>query len=70
MLKNFPLPRISRIEPNIVNAIAKPRPIPKPSSMEGMALFLDANDSARPSTIQFTTINGMNNPKDSCKLGR
>jgi len=40
---NFPLPRISRIAPNIVKAMVKPRPMPKPSSMEGRALFLDAS---------------------------
>lgn len=36
--------------------------IPIPSNMEATALFLAAKASARPSTIQFTTINGMKRP--------
>ena len=40
----------------------KPIPIPSPSSKDRKVPFLEANASARPRTIQFTTINGMNMP--------
>ena len=61
--KIAPLPKSSLMPPKRVRAKAKPSPIPSPSIIEEMALFFDANASARPNTIQLTTINGINNPK-------
>ena len=37
-----PLPNISRIEPKIVNAIAKPNPMLMPSTAESKTLFFEA----------------------------
>ena len=61
-LNILPVPRNSRTAPNKVNAIVKPNPIPKPSKKDATGLFLAAKASARPSTIQFTTISGINKP--------
>ena len=44
-------------------------PIPMPSSMLSKTVFLEAKASARPSTMQLTTINGMNRPKLSPNAG-
>ncbi len=65
----LPLPNSSRTEPKIVSAIAKPNPIPKPSIMDENGLFFEAKDSARPKTIQLTTISGINKPNDSNNAG-
>ena len=61
-LKILPVPKNSRTAPNKVNAIVKPNPMPRPSKNDAIGLFLAANASARPNTIQFTTISGMNKP--------
>ena len=37
----------------------KPRPIPKPSKIDGNTGFFEAYDSALPRIIQLTTINGI-----------
>ena len=63
MLNILPLPRNSLIEPITVRESVNPSPIPKPSRAESKTEFLAANASARPSTIQFTTISGINKPK-------
>ena len=60
--KILPVPKNSRTAPSKVRAMVKPSPIPIPSNIEATALFLAAKASARPSTIQFTTINGMKRP--------
>ena len=53
----------------MVNASVNPSPIPNPSKNEGTGPFFAANASARPSKIQFTTINGINNPKVAYSAG-
>ena len=58
-----PVPSNSRTAPSKVSAQVKPRPMPRPSKSEGMAVFLAAKASARPRMIQFTTISGMNRPR-------
>ena len=68
-LNSLPVPNSSRTAPNSVKAIVKPRPIPIPSKAEATTPFLAAKASARPNTIQLTTINGMNNPKLAYKAG-
>ena len=57
-----PAPNNSRTAPNNVSAIEKPAPIPIPSKILSIGPFLQANASARPKMIQFTTISGMYNP--------
>ena len=42
-----------------VRAKVNPKPIPTPSNIERIGLFLDANASARPRIIQLTTIRGI-----------
>ena len=42
-----------------VKPSVNPRPIPRPSKMDGITGFLDAYDSALPKIIQFTTISGI-----------
>ena len=61
--KQEPAPNISRTAPSNVSAIAKPIPIPIPSKILAIGEFLQANASARPRMIQFTTIKGMKIPK-------
>ena len=63
--KSAPVPSNSRTMPSKVKPKVNPRPIPKPSQKEAKGLFYAANASARPSTIQFTTIRGINNPRES-----
>ena len=63
--KMEPLPRNSRMQPNSVKARVKPKPMPRPSNMDGNTGFFEAKASARPSTMQFTTIKGMNKPRVS-----
>jgi len=41
----------------------KPSPMPNPSAMEGRIPFLEANASARPRTMQLTTIRGIKTPR-------
>ena len=60
-----PVPRNSRTMPSKVKPKVKPSPMPNPSQNDAKGLFLAANASARPSTMQFTTIRGMNNPSES-----
>ena len=54
-----PLPSISRTAPITVRESVNPNPMPSPSIAESSTLFFEANASARPSMIQFTTISGM-----------
>ena len=68
--KNDKLPKNSRTIPNNVNDMVKPKPIPNPSKSELKMPFLDAKASARPNTIQLTTIKGINNPNCPCNSGR
>lgn len=68
-LKILPVPKNSLTAPKRVNAIVNPKPIPKPSNKEANGLFFAAKASARPSNIQFTTINGINKPKVAYKAG-
>ncbi len=63
--KMEPLPRNSRMQPNKVRARVKPKPMPRPSNSEGHTGFFEAKASARPSTMQFTTMRGMNRPRVS-----
>ena len=62
-LNNLPVPNSSRQAPSNVKAKVKPKPIPIPSQAEATTPFFAAKASARHSTMQFTTINGMNRPK-------
>ena len=62
-----PFPKDSRIADITISANVKPIPIPKASIIERIGGSLDENASARPKTIQFTTINGTNIPKDLIK---
>ena len=41
----------------------------RPSTAEAATLFLEAKASARPRTIQLTTISGMNTPRDADRAG-
>lgn len=45
-----------------VRATVKPIPMHNPSSADASTVERDANDSARPSTAQLTTIRAINNP--------
>ena len=56
--------------PMSTSAMVKPIPMPRPSKAESSTLFLLAKASARPSTMQFTTINGMNTPRLADSAGR
>ena len=60
-----PVPINSRTIPSNVKPKVNPSPMPKPSQNDANGLFLAANASARPSTIQFTTISGINKPRES-----
>ncbi len=55
---SLPAPKNSLIPEIRISAKVKPTPIPKPSKNERVKLFLQANASARPKTMQLTTING------------
>ena len=68
-LNIFPVPKNSRTAPKRVSAQLNPKPIPTPSSIESNALCFAANDSARPNTMQFTTIRGINNPRLAYSAG-
>lgn len=63
MPNTFPLPKNSRALPKIVSAMANPSPMPTPSIIDERTLFFEANASALPKTMQFTTIKGMNKPR-------
>lgn len=60
--KKDPAPISSRTVPSSVSAQVNPRPMPNPSHMETKGVFLQAKLSARPSTIQLTTISGIYMP--------
>ena len=64
-----PADRISRMLAIAVRVRVKPMPMPTPSSAESSTVFLQANISARPSTMQFTTIRGRYTPRAVYKLG-
>ena len=68
--KILPAPKISLKDPKRVRAIVNPKPIPIPSNKEFITLFLDANASALPKMMQFTTINGIKIPKDESNAGK
>ena len=65
-----PEPKTSLTIPKIVNPSVNPSPIPIPSNIEFITLFLLAKASALPKIRQFTTINGINNPKLSYNAGK
>ena len=64
-----PFPKISLIEPKKVKDRVNPIPDPIPSSIESITQFLEAKLSALPSTIQLTTISGINIPNTLYKSG-
>ena len=64
-----PEPRISRMEPMMVRVMVKPMPMPMPSRAESRMPFLEANISARPRMMQFTTIKGRYTPSALSKSG-
>ncbi len=68
--KKVPAPIISRILPISKRAVVKPKPMKKPSAVEWRTLFFDAKTSALANGIQFTTINGINIPKDLSRSGK
>ena len=41
----------------------------RPSTAEAATVFLEAKASARPRTIQLTTIRGMNTPREALSAG-
>lgn len=63
-ISRLPVPSISLRKEIIIRAIVKPKPIPSASAAESNTEFLDANASARPKIIQFTTISGRYIPND------
>ena len=67
--KTDPFPKASRMQPNRMRAKVNPSPIPNPSIKEEITELREAKASARPKTIQFTTINGINIPSVLCKAG-
>ena len=64
-----PLPSTSRMVLITVRVRVKPRPMPRPSKAESTTPCLEANISARPRMMQFTTIRGRNTPRDSSRAG-
>lgn len=56
--KMEPEPNSSLTAASTVKAQVKPKPMPKPSKMDETTEFLLAKASARPKTMQFTTIRG------------
>ena len=65
----LPLPRISRVAPKAVNAMVKPIPIPRASTIDVIRLFFEAKASALPSIRQLTTISGIKIPNCSYRNG-
>ncbi|CAD7773382.1 MAG: hypothetical protein KIIPBIDF_00440 [Candidatus Methanoperedenaceae archaeon GB50] len=63
----LPLPNTSRKIAKVVRDIVNPKPIPRPSAIDSEIEFLLAKASARPKTIQLTTIKGIKIPKDKYK---
>jgi hypothetical protein len=57
-----PVPNISLTLLIAIRDRVNPMPMPNPSAMERTGPFLQAKASARPSTIQFTTIKGIKIP--------
>ena len=49
--------------------MVKPNPMPSPSKREDNGPCLEAKASARPKTMQFTTISGMNKPNVAYNAG-
>ena len=64
-----PAPNTSRTAPIAVSERVKPKPMPIPSNAESSTPFFDAKASARPSMMQFTTINGINTPNEAYNAG-
>jgi len=60
-----PLLKSSLMDPRTNRDMVKPRPIPRPFTKDKIGLFFDAKASALASIIQFTTLSGMNIPRDS-----
>ena len=50
--KMVPLPNSSRMQPKMVRAKVKPKPMPAPSKIEGHTGFFEAKASARPRTMR------------------
>ena len=65
-----PAPRTSLKRPRMLRAKVKPIPINNPSTIETTGPFLEANASALARIIQFTTIKGINKPRDLSRLGK
>ena len=55
---SVPAPKSSRTQPISTSVRVKPRPMPRPSSAESSTVCFEANISARPRMMQFTTISG------------
>ena len=53
-----PAPKSSRMADMRTSVRVKPAPMPRPSSAASFTGCFEANTSARPSTMQFTTISG------------
>ena len=49
--------------------MVNPSPMPKASTMDSHVVFFDANASALPRIIQFTTIKGTKIPSAACSAG-
>ena len=69
MPNSVPAPSTSRTEPITTRVPVKPRPMPRPSSAERPMLFLEANISARPRMMQFTTMSGRKMPSAESSAG-
>ena len=65
-----PAPSSSRMEPITSRVRVKPMPMPRPSSAESITPCLEANISARPRMMQFTTIRGRKMPREASREGR
>ena len=65
-----PAPSTSRMVLMSSRARVKPRPMPTPSSAESTTPFLEANISARPRMMQFTTIRGRYTPRAASRSGK
>ena len=55
---SVPAPKSSRMPDMRTSVRVKPTPMPRPSSAASFTGCFEANTSARPSTMQFTTMSG------------
>ena len=67
---SVPAPTISRTAAMRARESVKPMPLPRPSARESTTPFFEANASARPRMMQFTTISGMKMPSEAERSGR